>query len=549
MCILTVEYGRAFAIDANGARIAVGSSYEGGVIGLHVPGPWIARAAFPVIVDPLTSRRNLHTFLAAAQVEDIDSCTAGDGANPHTLLVVHSRVFAGGDVDAFGFVYDRPDYTGGSRIWDAVSATESAARPRCAFSRPANMWVLVYERHYIEPIWGLEETAADFYVQDRSNPQPCSGCRFTGPKVAGNQELGLDVGSNLMGAGAPPDVLVAFEIGSPNRPCSGGVYSFTIHPPTRTASPEVWFAGGTSIAACRPAVSDNFDGLYGVAWQERPVNDPNDTDWDIRLEAFGSTGAPLGALAPPIPFTTDKDETDPVLAGNGRDALLACEVTDRRLTSVSRGVEFLRFRWLIPGVQQAQVLRRSVLARRSLPPFPVLEDVAFDHDTESHWCLLHRLDDTLSATRVGYTGAVTERGDVASNRPQLGPATASFSQDLGAGPGWFDLVYADHVAQGFLGHWGVRMTYPSAAAIASYGPSCNGLRLEPVPERGQPFAGNGNFGVQCVGTFPGAGIFHVLSFATVDLPLGPLGAPGCSLLVDLSFTLPAALRLAPATPQ
>ncbi len=85
----SVRYGRARAIDASGNTVDVEEHLVDGGIELIVPGTWLARASYPVTVDPLIGSYHLSTTAGAHVVaNDI----AFDGL-AGVQAVVYSRTF------------------------------------------------------------------------------------------------------------------------------------------------------------------------------------------------------------------------------------------------------------------------------------------------------------------------------------------------------------------------------------------------------------------------------------------------------------------------
>lgn len=123
-----VRYGEAFAIDANGDRIAVPSSYDGTSISLHVPDAWLAQACYPVTIDPLTSRAYVVKAATIFYEQYLDVHITRDSGTGQ-ILVCYAYTFGGGDTDSYAWLCNA-DFSS-----PVLSCSPTSAR--CATRGPA----------------------------------------------------------------------------------------------------------------------------------------------------------------------------------------------------------------------------------------------------------------------------------------------------------------------------------------------------------------------------------------------------------------------------
>lgn len=91
-----VRYSPAVAIDADGARVAVPTTFADGRITLRVPAEFVAHAALPLTIDP-----KITNTVVATYTNDVgDPDLAWDESN-QLWAVVFSRLFAAGDWDCY----------------------------------------------------------------------------------------------------------------------------------------------------------------------------------------------------------------------------------------------------------------------------------------------------------------------------------------------------------------------------------------------------------------------------------------------------------------
>jgi hypothetical protein len=128
------SYGAAFAFDADGMRCDVPTSFDGGVITLHVPTDFVAAAKWPILVDPLLQPVVMIAGSSTGFGEiDVDAI---DGDTPQRQIgIVWSRSASAADSDVY--VYRAAtDFTGG--VLFATELTAAVSSRECAI---AGRWI------------------------------------------------------------------------------------------------------------------------------------------------------------------------------------------------------------------------------------------------------------------------------------------------------------------------------------------------------------------------------------------------------------------------
>ncbi len=121
-----VTIGKVVGIDARGERADGALRFDRGTLELSLPGDFVARAALPLVLDPLVGA----AFNPASGFDDEDPDVAYDATNDE-YLVVWQRVFGAASV---GIRAQRVDSAGGllGSFLTIRSAAFNATRPRVA---------------------------------------------------------------------------------------------------------------------------------------------------------------------------------------------------------------------------------------------------------------------------------------------------------------------------------------------------------------------------------------------------------------------------------
>ena len=492
-----MNYGAAFAIDANGRRSDVATSFDGERVRLHVDAAFVATAAFPLTIDPLTTNAAVRT--STQPILDTTCCCASvQGIQRVYFAVV--REFSATDRDAYGFISnDNPSSF--LDVFSDVTTSWSTNTVDLAEVGGASSWALAIEREFSGPSFG-----ARVYVQGYA--------------------AAVNTGTTL------------FLPTGTTKPAIGGNIL------AGTAALVVYGQNGD----CMQTIVDCTVPSLGTA----QLHQTNSTDWAVTsLNAPGSrwcvvtrTGATpalrvrlvdeIGSLYTShlVPNTTNA--TGPAIDGLGSRFLLTWGSTVGTPITINR-VNALRFDLLVGQNPVYQTVR-------TLASAPVLtsfgrRDMAYDWGTQSHWVVGFHSRSALSTTpsgrllRLGHSGAIVESVDC--NAVQGAPTElpcAAHSGVLNTGS-HFQAGYAAPGTSTSLVHR--RFDYSPAAGVTFYGTSCRNVTMG---DGHPPYAGSQFYSSSVFTQVPNTFAIQVIGFGPVSTPLAPYGMGSCMLLADPVIT-------------
>lgn len=163
-----------------------------------------------------------------------------------------------------------------------------------------------------------------------------------------------------------------------------------------------------------------------------------------------------------------------------------------------------------------------------------LGDLAFDHDTNSHWALGYRPLAGAIAPRVlrlGSSGGTVETAALPTIESKPAIAFRSAATRAGGfvvaygGPG---LLFERISAR--------RFDHSPAALTMAYGLNCSNTAIS----ANEPYAGRSTFAVT-VDNVNTASVSFLIGFQSANISLAPLGLP-CNLLIDPTNVIPVGDR-------
>jgi len=110
-----VAIGEAYAVDARGVRVPLGLSHDASGYTITVPAPVVARAAFPLTIDPIVSTFAIDTFSARLTSPRTAFLDAQDDG-----LVVYNEDFSATDSDVYSA---RVDSMGNVQLFGYIDMT------------------------------------------------------------------------------------------------------------------------------------------------------------------------------------------------------------------------------------------------------------------------------------------------------------------------------------------------------------------------------------------------------------------------------------------
>ena len=523
-----VTYGEALAIDARGDTVAMTTTHHHGEVELRAPAAWLARAEWPIVVDPLTSRvRSSPYGIDPAQHPDV---VRDDANNNH--LVVYSRASSASDADVFVRLRN-DDLSELANIYTDFTATD-IRYTSAGYVRAPDRFAIAME------VRTPTASHIRLYFHDGGNLGFKSGTELTVAVPPGIHDSRPTVG----GAERGNLGYLAFRRDAgpfPIDTARSRVIGMTIDAANATVTtPQTLHTLGlTNFDAAHPQINRTTDDSgWLVVWQELNFDNAND-DWDLVSQRLDGSGARLGA-AVLGPSGGGHHKLTPMVAGaDGRFAVAFLVRTNHGPTAATVGDQLLMQRVDWQDTANTPTLGWTGIVEMAATDQNVLElgltnrPLAHDIDTRSHWAVAwHRTDaDDLRIARIGYDGDITEQHvlDTSNGAARTYSPSVAFDCDQDR----FTAVYAsDGVLSGepLLAR---QLTYSNGSPVR-YGTSCSGVATArtALGETAQPRAGSEFFGLTLLNGRANATTWLLASPGAGNTPIP--GAPGCAILLDLS---------------
>ncbi len=525
------SYGAATAIDADGREIPMTTSYDGSSIRLTLSGAWLETASYPVIVDPLVS-----SVLISAGTSNLSAPNVARDDRYNHLLTTYGRRASAGDYDGYARITE-DDFTLSKIVFADVTASWSTRNLDCASVAGASSWIVVMQRDFAGGVGIRYHTHATLSTTLSTTFHSLiykPGDSHTVPDVGG---------TNYPSSG--DNALVVWQedrgtIGgtTDNSECWGvlvDVRTSTLGTKFLVNAVGGVLRPGSDLDRQRPSVtqvSSGGNGSWVCAYQEFDNAIAND-DWDLRIARRRHDGSNGGAAVLGH-ITRSLHGIMPKVAGReGRYMLLYGELTNSGKTDTGWGSHIWaqRFEWLegsnLPASRPSRLIRTSPLTKFWNG------DIAFDHETLSHFCAVYHSDlNDVYADRIGYDSGIAE-GGVVYSAPGTGYSPGvTFDDDSKT----FPIAFATW--EGTARLYGRVMTYKSATN-SLYGSGCGGLirgesSMSPTSHAALPHAGNGFYSVRLDNAAVNSPAALWIALAPGKMPLAGLGAPGCSVLINLN---------------
>jgi hypothetical protein len=551
-----IRYGMATAIDADGRQLPLVTLCQGNVATLTVPASWLAGASFPLTVDPLLTAIGMQVDASPHEYMEL---IRDDGTN--TLLVSSARSVSASDYDAFGAVYQ--DAFGGTTyqpVFADVTASWSTPQTACSYCGPRNKWVIAITRQFSTTaairVWA-EPTSTAALVTAVLPVATVAGLDWR-PAVGGiakSDEL------NFPYTGNHAVVVFQRDVGATpwNNTTVSDVMGVLVDCSTSPATLGAPFQVGLTTAGYDqewPSVTKLSEGgvlpSWVVAFQIYNNNTPGD-DWDlmaVRVDAAGtSTAHTLGQRWTSLANPANTHAMFPKIAGrSGRYCIFsqgneeAAPMT--RLVAAGQMLVSERFDWPVGGTivrSQPSIYADAGAGNAAY----VVQDVAYDSDTDSAWAAIVRASAPMTPGmrfyRFGGNGQwCTTHGLLAVNGQSI-PSTYSAALDYNDDANNFVLTFSHYYSTAPYALVGAEFVYPTPAAVSLGGFSCSSVALawQATDAFGTLIAANsqviGNQFTRIAASGAAATTLHfpVLSLATTSLPVPhPLVPVGCNQLVS-----------------
>jgi hypothetical protein len=504
-----VRYGAAFAVDAAGARTPLPASWDGGSLRLRVAAEWLARATFPVTIDPLTAAVQI-VPLRAVSADHMDVARDGESAT-HGVLAVFYLFFSVTDADVYGYLMN--DDFGDPRLVFYRSLPGTVWMTSVAFVGGADRWLVGFE-HYDAGQWFV-------YGHAKGNLSLNSGSTLALPTPPNSSSIfHLDIGGTAGGSAGTHGLLV---LGTRGRTSSYAAACIRLDAATMTLGAPFGVAPPSPVITW-PAVNQVSAGgssSWIVAWQQDLGGR------ELHAARVTANGAVAGSAA--LSRNLVGETFSPGQAVSGRDGrYLVAHRIDNSL-GFAKGIRLLRFDWGENDPAPGAVTR---IVHDDARGSETLNDLhlAYDHVTGSHWALAcKRLSPAgfeLPIRRLGGGGGTVEAQNLASG-PTGNPLAAS-AVAFDATHHRFLAVYTALFPMTNEALYGRHFTYSGQAQLVALGAGC-GPSIVQAPA---PYAGSQFFGVSLVNGAPNAPAVSILAGRPGTFDLTSLGATGCIVRLD-----------------
>ncbi len=521
-----VSYGEAFAVDALGNKTEVKTSYDGNRIRLTVPGTWLEKAAFPVTIDPLTSRVRVSSW-GSSKFGMVGTVDIGrdDFASKNNVLVVYSRRFSGSDYDGYARLVN--DAFGSSiTVFKDVTASWSTYNMRVAFVGAPRKWVVVFQRDF--PASKASGIRAHIHASGSTAPSPSVISVYY---LAGYTSRNPDVGGTYSFSTSGDNALVVFQRDKTktqaNTPDTE-VIGVLVNARTSKAGKAFLLASapvGTTYDRENPSVNQVSLGgksSWITVWQEYNNKIPKD-DWDVlgqRIRYNGTRagsgffGNPAGSIHKHRPF----------VEGSGERYMVAYQVSRNLGTKHSNPlggqVQVQRFDWKETSSSPLKKTMRVINGSSASTSGYWIGGIGYDTNSRSHWAVVYRRGNDVLAARVGYTGGIVEHVTVYNTHLTGYAPAVTFNDDAN------EFLVAFTVSDPKLPFnypvYGTRFTYRATARTFLYGKGCKGFISADKPNAGSEF-----FRVYLGGGAKSKVAILWVSLKPYSMSLAGLGMPGC----------------------
>ena len=522
-----LRYGAAFAIDAAGRRLPIDTAYDGERIALRVPGEWLASAAWPLTIDPLTSTTTIQSF-----VSNIVATTLCSAPQHAEHCVAFTRRFAANDHD----LYVRTmalDYSARQTVYTDFADDRDTEHVSADWVAGANRHVVAFDVQQGDDsfvrLYFHAGGVGNALVGPTLDVNPPSGFEFRTPSFGGTQ---FNTSSGYLALRRDPS-------GATRNSDSSRVFGALVDAGSFTRGTLNDLHTAAEIVSydadwpCVSRASEYSDG-WVVVWQEYNFANSGD-DWDVIAQRVQANGTRVGWTALGFDGVSQTHRMRPKVAGTGADFCVAFTAAPNFGTKPSGGdgsaIYAQTFAWpAYLGLPTETGSSRGVATAPGLllALGDGTDNLAFDRDGNSHWSLIwNELGVAQRIARLGYEAGVAEAAVLQVEDGTLHTFTgAAFYEESG---NHFAVVTS---AQGGIAPVHGRDFEFGASGASAFGVSCAGtLQFRRSSGPWLPHAGSGNAILHLDNARPFSATWLFLSLGPADLPLPQAGA-GCRLLLD-----------------
>ncbi len=527
-----VSYGAATVLDAGGRRLAIPSGFDGESISLRVPADWLARASYPVTIDPLTSPVLVYTW---ASGDGVIGISIGRNDEHDELMVGFTRQFVVGDRDLYVRVAN-DSFGNRQTIHTNLANNHDTIQVSLDYVRGAHRWVVAYDDDY------SNQSRMQLYFHDGGVGAAIPGILRTTASSSSYDRWAPSFGGST---GSEPYGYVVYRrdhVSAGGNSSTSRVYGSRINASTRTVEAASLFRASAHANpdAERPSVSRRSQSNSGwlVVWNEYdPANSTE--DWDVLAQRVTQDGNLRNWHVCGDGGNVNLHKISPVVAGSITDFrvafLLRDGTGDKPTGDWGNEIHTERMFWPQNSASPTRYPATQLVTRTSNDlQLHGADSMAYDSDLDSHCALIWRdLQDGLYITNIGWEGRSVETAQLLPQSPAVQFLRGSVTFD--ADGLRFPLLASAWGSQNPISG---RHLERRPASVIEYGSSCGGrLRSYNSGSTSNPYAGSGGFAIYLVAGRPDTSTWLFASTGSANLPLPAAASGSCALLLDAASSL------------
>jgi len=534
-----LTYGAAVAVDADGRRAEMRTTFRDGAVILELSGAWLAQAAYPVVVDPLMQNNvTLNTYSQAFGYPAYSDVLRDDVRSTENVWICYTRRVSASDLDMW-VMRTNDNLPGALFVQAFADITTSWSNWTCQLAHTDGRVVCAFVRDF-----GTSRNVR-WHAHSVNDTANRTGVGFY---VASSNNWRVDIGGT-MGFSPSERAMVVFQH-EPVSPFANSAASdiagfYLDFSGATTTTDQGVVADPISIEVStgsdseRPKINqvasgNSVNNRWAVVHQSYN-NSISGDDWDVLVYFYDEVGNQLSSRA--IEPSNNQHKLGPVVEGNNGRYLVAYASGDLSLinfkTLAKTGYAMNTIRVDFDGSfvsfpHGAQTYLTSLT--RSIES----GDVAYDTNSDCHWLVMARDNDFLWVDLFGYRGR-SETFDsfyTGTSSSTEYPGGISFNDDDST-----YVVIGSALQAGSNPVFGNIWSNPAITATSVAGTTCSSATIawSAVPLRSVSQRIGYEYSAVLISGLPASGVcFLAISLGTANTSLSgiPGVGTGCNLLID-----------------
>lgn len=519
-----LSYGAAIAIDAEGRKHPLSTTFTSDRITLTLSGAWLEQATWPITVDPLIGSVYSTTGNELGAVD----LQRDSGATDRELWLASERWASATDADLY-LRRVNDDGTAAVQVYTDISANWSSTQPSLGLHNSAARMALAFTRQFFASV--TRRVRVHEHARADLSLQVAVIVIDTQDHNAWRPDFGSDLAPGV--TSSLPLVFQREGIGGFSNIQTSSIYGCIVDFAANSHGPLFAIGQQANEDHERPSVGmvTASNQAWPVAWQVIGNHASSmHVEWDIEMARISRNGVEAGHATFNVANTLH--EMGPLVCGNGVDLWLAytsantSQAGGRPTTTTGRNLFVRRYTW--NGSHFALAAPANVI--ESAPDVRiVLAGIDRDRTTSSHALVQYR----STTTQNVYWSLLGHEGDEVSS----GTVWNSAAGESAVG----GAVAYDHVADRFLLAHGRNLPAIAASHIDAWqhpgapSPTTGGIGCSPATLSwiGTQWIGDSNCLLRLNNLPAGALSTVLVALGTANSPF--LGVPpiqnGCWLLV------------------